>query len=46
MERMRNDPRYAYIKDNNNALRAKAEIIASTKPGTNYETTPYPPLDN
>jgi hypothetical protein len=46
MERMRNDPRNAGIKNNDNALRARAEIIASAKPGTSYETTPYPPLDN
>ena len=46
IERLRNDPKNADIKNNNNALVAKAKIIISTPPGTNYETTPWPPLDN
>lgn len=46
MDRMRSDPQYEKIKDNDNALRALAEIIESTKPGTSHETEPWPPLDN
>ncbi len=47
IERLKNDPQNKYIKDNENAMRAKAEIaLGAMKSGTSYETTPYPPLDN